>query len=633
MAEKIKVGLERNKFTGKEALHTDNRVPYMVYGDPTYVPEDARPVKVYELNEETLQLARDYPERFAVGIRENGLSKNIVITGSWNTAAGQLKGVANSLPNGPYYADGRDGVLTLHNEKINRPVTKVYTYAGGNGELLEFKVSSKYSTSTVNLASRSEIDPDSKDQENEQTQVVSTQQNGDGNLGWMVDSPNERLVAIDTEKTGVFRFFNGILNKFGSNGKYVIVRKPNEESSGEIKVRRFNRASGKPLKASSSKDGGIRKAASRYGDRRVFNSREDAINYYSDNMVVTEEEVNQYVELLIAKYNQQTGKNIQLSDIDNMSKEEREQYFDENHHLMGVIPFMIKRHITYRKTAYMGESKQVKGGVMYPAEAEQYGNPFLSGESRNVLFNERRQNFDRLNCQSGVLVVESISSPGVEYNPKDPAEGSFASVVYEEDVTIPLDGVKVMGSSTVVSSMIESAWVEQDLLKKTTDAVKANATILGDPMVESSMNIQIQNISSRYSGIWYTKKVTHKFSSGDGYIMDIEFKKRNIPVNIIKIHTRTNTAGKLMTVHDKARKAYESGDYDRLARLQIEIQERKAKYPDYQSLNYQQIGKTNKYNIYKSSTEFNQDKLEQTEDNKTTQGTYVETITLEPQKK
>lgn len=614
-------------YNGTGALHYDLSKPFIVYNDPTNLPEGYEPVNVFDLTEETEELVRRFPELYSYAIAQDVRARNIVVAGGGNTRMAQMLGVANSLPNGPYYADGRDGKLTLHNEKVNRPVTKVYTYAGGNGELLEFKVSSKYSTSTVNLASRSAIDPDEKDQENEQTQVVSTQQSHNGELGWVLLPDNQRMDELQRSldylsADGVFRLAReGYSNPvfFGGKDKnslsvYASTKK--EQSDEEIKKKKLDkrRMLGMPLKASNSEDKAVRALADKLGDRRVFKSRQDAINHYTKNLVVTEQEVNDYIDTLTKMFanasNDERGYIQNLREMWGMGQQGLEEYFDKNHHFNGLIypPFVIKRVITYYDVIDMDGKV---GGVNLPGQS--VGVPILL-HNNNSLSSERRRKYDTYNGFESTIFVESYSHPGQEYNPSGKNEGSLAKVYKEEMVEIPLDAVKVMGSSTVVESMIESSWVEQDLLKKTTDAVKATAVILGDPMVESSMNIQIQNVSSRYSGIWYTKKVTHKFDTSEGYKMEVEFKKRSIPISVIKLHTRTNTAAKLMTTNEITSELLKSGDYNRLGRLQAEIRRIDSERPTYDngqkpSLWFEQVGNTGEYNVYESREDFKVDAL------------------------
>ncbi|MCG8399948.1 hypothetical protein LWS67_26010, partial [Bacillus atrophaeus] len=63
---------------------------------------------------------------------------NVLLLGTPRNRFQQVQQLANRLKKGPYYINGSGGKLTVENQRLNRPVSKTYTYAGGNGELLEF---------------------------------------------------------------------------------------------------------------------------------------------------------------------------------------------------------------------------------------------------------------------------------------------------------------------------------------------------------------------------------------------------------------------------------------------------------------------------------------------------------------
>lgn len=59
-------------------------------------------------------------------------------------------------------------------------------------------------------------------------------------------------------------------------------------------------------------------------------------------------------------------------------------------------------------------------------------------------------------------------------------------------------------------------------LKNKEKLIKMNMTVVGRPMLTSSMVINVQNIGKRWSGYWYVKKCTHKMSPNQGYLCDLE---------------------------------------------------------------------------------------------------------------
>lgn len=634
----------KNVATGKNALHHRNS-PWYAVRDPYSAHPDAVPVEILELNEENVRKLKFEPDKYFVAVVEDQYVNNIVVIGDNNTLGGQIKNLANSRTGGPYYMDGRDGVLNIHNKKTSRPVSKVYTYAGGNGELLEFGVASKYTTTTVSLARSSGIDPDTKSQENLQTQVVSTGEFAEGDRGYMLFSDDYHLDVSRTPDKGGWSFSSDQLRLTysspgynstpvsGEDGLYYRIKKNGRKRVGDNQYVGGGKVSGpntgKPYAIVTNTgipDGEIIDYLD--STRRVYDSREHALSTEQSINMVTEQEVQEYVRIL-----EEHGKILKGEIPDNWtswSEDERGKWWDDHHHLKVLPPFKIKRNITYTIPV------QVEFDFDIRENANLLSVVHLKGSIAPLTYSVGNKNsvvkaltaLGKTNNQE--IKVLAIYDPMVEatVSRNDLVQGRQILLYVEETIELYLNGVEVLAGSTIVQDIVNSSWVEQDLLKKTTDAVKANATILGDPTVESSMNIQIQNVSSRYSGVWYTKKVTHKFSESEGYIMDIEFEKRNIPIKSIKIHTRTNSASKFMSMSKAAKEKYEDGTWDLSNRLSIEIDTIKARYPEYSVLYRMDSGNHSRYTVYIADKAVSTDKLEEKINNNDLSGVTVEYIDL-----
>lgn len=72
----------------------------------------------------------------------------------------------------------------------------------------------------------------------------------------------------------------------------------------------------------------------------------------------------------------------------------------------------------------------------------------------------------------------------------------------EQEFTI--DGVKALTSEVKLNSKFSMG---NDVINSVINRVEATARVVGDPIIESSMNINILNVSKRFSGVWYTKKL------------------------------------------------------------------------------------------------------------------------------
>ena len=110
-----------------------------------------------------------------------------------------------------------------------------------------------------------------------------------------------------------------------------------------------------------------------------------------------------------------------------------------------------------------------------------------------------------------------------------------------------------------------------DVINSVINRVEATARVVGDPIIESSMNINILNVSKRFSGVWYTKKVSHNINPQSGYICDIEFVRKNktISKTVIKASTATNNL--VEKLRQNVREAEKAGKNPGTARSKLEI--------------------------------------------------------------
>lgn len=464
----------------------------------------------------------------------------IVFTGSAKTVWGQWQEVARSLPNGPYYMDGRDGELVIHNRKTNAPTGFVYTYAGGNGELLTFQIKSKMGTQSADAAQSTDIDGDEKE-----VTVDIVQNYTSPNSGLYVYEPNAEIpevgpqidktrVDLNSQREKLFSY-RGIDNNQG--GSAVI-------DPDTI---------------------------------QTFKSEEEAIEYYRDGAFTgaiefTPEEATrlnrELIEFLKGQQNPRT-----------------EAELDELIHINNPHNFYITRTVRVRQALdpyqYGGRAQLTGGGGL----TENYYNQSRSRvQQRRIGEKYIRDNYTVVGYKQHKLGQEGYVEWGVndaypskELNTLPEGMESVQGKQYNtatklfvvevvKDIAIPLNIIHLFGGILPVGGIVES--LENDMGANRENQVKAKATIVGRPAVESSMNLLIQNVSSKYSGVWYTKEVTHKINPSVGYQCEIEFVQRDIPVVRNQIHTSMSTANLAWNLladdvlREKAKKSFETGDWE-----------------------------------------------------------------------
>lgn len=132
-------------------------------------------VKILELTPENLSKPAQDPDRYKLKMIPATFAEGTVIAGSatFLNKYSQLVGIVKAMPEGPNFVDTRDNKIEIHNGKQSGKTVFAYTYAGGTGELLEFRVQTKY-VQSIEAGKASSIDPDTKTVETEVVQCIPT---------------------------------------------------------------------------------------------------------------------------------------------------------------------------------------------------------------------------------------------------------------------------------------------------------------------------------------------------------------------------------------------------------------------------------------------------------------------------
>ncbi len=132
-------------------------------------------VKILELTSENLSKLDQDPDRYKLKRIPATFAEGTVIAGSatFLNKYSQLVGIVKAMPGGPNFVDTRDNKIEIHNGKQSGKTVFAYTYAGGTGELLEFRVQTKY-VQSIEVGKASSIDPDTKTVETEVVQCIPT---------------------------------------------------------------------------------------------------------------------------------------------------------------------------------------------------------------------------------------------------------------------------------------------------------------------------------------------------------------------------------------------------------------------------------------------------------------------------
>ena len=539
---------------------------------PTTVIPDAVGVKLLEYNAETQELVVQDPDNFRkVYLEQKEFAAGLIVGTSRNKYY-QLQDVCRSLSGGPYFVDSRDGQVILHNVKSQRNITKVYTYMGGHGELLEFSVKTNYVKTSVEVKQSTEIDPDSKAIKTDFVQAIidPNQGNQDGsgvdtfmiwpNLGTPLYNPRGGSVGMAAE--GASAAWQPIPGKSkDSDG-----RKQGTKST-EYHVMLDPEANARAIKAAEEKP----------AYKTNFNSLSEAKKYYLLHPEsVSQSEIDQYFGQWMQDWNSKKT----ATDASSLS--------DLAHQLDRIPPMKIKRHISIRADVDL----ENLGGTMGLSHAldenqtESFRNAVLSGQidlnrysgTMYATTDDRMTNSSMIMGGTYRRNAEALLSsiPGVTI--KNPTDSPRKRVVLiEADIEVEMNGVDVVSGADSINM---PGVMGNDIVEKVTNKVKANAKVIGDPVLESSMNIQVQNVSDKFTGLWYTKKVTHTIDSG-GYTCDIEFVQRNIPVSTVTLKSNWTKKDYGQQLLSAIKQAAETGDYKEPSFLERRVKDHLKAVPNY----------------------------------------------------
>lgn len=518
--------------------------PKEIVQTPTTVIPDAAGVKLLEYNPDTQKLTIEDPDNFRkVYLNQVEAAAGLVV-GTSRSKYYQLQDACRSLSNGPFFVDSRDGNIVIHNVKATRPILKVYTYAGGYGELITFEIKSTFVKSSVEAKETNEINPDSKDLETTFVHGV-------------VDPNAGNVDGKDIDTYMVWPNYYPYLNKpktleagTPKNGTHtnMVLAPGNNKVSAKTETPNIGRS---------------------------FDSIKEATEYYNTHPRVSQQEIDEYYSNWISDWN---SKKI-ATDADALAS--------LAHELDRIPPFKITRKVrisTRVNLENMGGSRGLTKSKELEAQTETFRNALRSGQIDLSAYqsnfyskpdadgglHENSMIMRGTYIKNAVALLESAGATVVREGKR--GRSDWANVFYEADITLELNGLDITAGA---GSINIGGTLGNDIVESITNQVKAEATVVGDPAIESSMNIQIQNISSKYSGLWYTKKVTHSIGK-DGYLCKIEFVQRTVPISTVTLKSNWSKKDYGGALISAAKLAKEEGTYNPSAiekRIKSELKE------------------------------------------------------------
>lgn len=552
--------------TGEDDLQ-DKRTP-----GPYYAPLKANFEQNYSVDmvgvrylsytPENMKLVVNMPQKYKVVKFKDTRVRNAVLTGTRNNLWKQLQDIGNTFDDGPYFMGSRDNKVVIQNENINSPIQKVYTYAGGSGNLLTFSINKQKTKKGADTAKVTEIDPETGELKTTYFQVVKSDS---VNIDALAIWPNERTHARSDRNP----YHEDQQHRTSGYGKDIdesslpALPKNMSEEEFDAYVQRMDDSINQPAQggATGKYKNDLQKGqfvapkdAPMYKAEKDFESIDAAMAEIAEDPDITQAEFTEYLNnVLMARFNKLKTYNGDSGLPEDFS--ETVKSFNS----LGVL--VIKRTF---KVKYVNQ-KPTNWSHGFQEDESLFSSPGLS----NQQFNERW--LKGLSYFTTASEIQELSKNGDNtYN--------FIKYVTKE---VPINGARILACYNPDNFNIQMA---NDIKEAVGDYVKAKALMIGDPTLESSMNIQIQNVSSLYTGVWYAKKVKHKFEPGSGYTCEVEFKLRAPIQKILKVESNLYTRKWLETASEKAKAALKSGKAYQIEELRAALEELAKKYPGYSHL-------------------------------------------------
>lgn len=494
---------------------TEVPIEYLSEQRPTLTDEEGHKVVIVDWNAETQQLVVNNPKNYMPVFAVEPRYGSTIYLGPALSQWAQLRQFARSLTKGgPYTVQGSNGEIEISNSKANKKPLHTYTYAGGSGELLEYRIDTKFSIKTVEASKSTDINPDNQDLETEIVQDISNTDAStvDGVVQW--DSyrkspylPNNRADALRMEvarprSPGLTTGQAGVRSSINTKLVEAVLDGKSITAPGIARI--------KHLPGTSSEN--------------AYSSEQVAKEVEARRYVVTQSDIDSYLATVIEYFNQLKVQAKSIEDIKEFAK------------LADNLPdFLI------RKTVWI--ERQVKPHQWNSSDGVSGINPGATAGSTTLSWT---QGFKTLKDDPSIVIKPSTGGQG-RYLGYDAHKLESVTILQQKAIEIPISGRRILSLPGVQNS---STLMGNDITKTTTAQIGMEVTVLGNPGLHKNQILTLRNISTRYSGDYYTKKVTHTISNTDGYKVTAICEQKTVPISTVTISAKVKTNEILKQIND-----------------------------------------------------------------------------------
>lgn len=425
----------------------------------------------------------------------------------------QLRNKFMFRENGPWYVDSRDGVIYIHNRKFQEEPVKTYTYQNENGEVLKVQFQTNWVTKSTKVVLHEGIDPVTKKTESIQTKILGPEERDkdkkisrplvyDYDMEWK-DMPWHAFTSLPPRTVTELNSNPELLQEYYIKHAVVPEAKKmveNIEAQKEYMARvaqdpnlGYADAQNKMIKGMDATSA-MTAIKTTIEDKDIPDNIKRQLNILAQDYELAKDPV---------------AYGAKLAEI--LEGVEYEGLVDDSTIEMVMDPLDYKE------------------GMFNPTPSGYSGQYAGTGKYSDVNRREARfRNLELMKRDPNIIVIEGSVEIDTRYD-----EGPIKVKIIRRGlnkIKVPLIKIyqNYFGRYGGLKTYLWAANANKNGgLKNKEKEVKVLMTVVGRPMLTSSMVINIQNIGKKWSGAWYVKKCTHKMNISNGYTCDLELVRNS----------------------------------------------------------------------------------------------------------
>lgn len=402
----------------------------------------------------------------------------------------QLQQKIQQMADGPWYVDSRDGVIYIHNRKLQEPSVADYTYQSENGELLQASFETQYVTKVLRASTSTGINMN----KGLQTEVVSYGQHN-------VRMADQTYMDYLDPQTGSYKPQSAI-NAFNagklSYSSLIVLNDRVKQTRGTNKSA-FTEKQWQQIRAINERQRiEQRRAQQEYTDKQYEEYSSHGRNAYSISLekgvtetLETKDLEANVTEFLTGIYGSQGGQ-VQ-AELENAARN-------------GTLDNILKNR--FQSTSYTFTAKRKgDGGATVEAWTP-----------------------TKVGIVNGHLSIDEIDRNPYIHRLGWMSNEGYVPVFTKTSVEATVSGYRLLRA---YYSRKYGPSIDQDLSRRilaaanqarkiTEKKLQAKVLLVGRPSLKTSQVITLHNIGKKWSGSWYIKKCIHKMDGSSGYTTELE---------------------------------------------------------------------------------------------------------------